>query len=541
MAQDAARASVNVTLDPQLMARLAQRIGTQSYMTATRTLDLASRGLGVAELGPGGDMSLAGLLTAAQSEALSELQSCRFRPQPHVLLSVRLRANPLGDPGLCIVADAVRCAAPLTLHSLCLGSVGAGDTGVGALVEAIDGCSCVLHNLDLSANRLTAASMKAIAQLLASSRVELQELHLGHNGAADVGAAALGEGLMRNGTLARLTLSSNAIGPAGAAALAVGLEGHRSLRSLSLADNILEGAAGCEAARSLLLAPSCLERLWLGGNALGPAAADALVPAPPGHAQLTSLWLERAGVGGAGSRVAQLLAPTSVLCHLWLGGNGLSDDAALALARSLAGNSTLLKLWLEHNLITLAGARPLLAAAVNGGSLTQLTLEGNDLTADCCAELEAAAADSNVRLRVRREERLAEFHDAGSDRISERPPTGGEAVEGAAWPAEAPAPEPPMSPPATEPAAAPEAESKAGAEADPTSAPASDARAGGAEEAALEADSLEAAESAADMAASAAAPAADADAAQEADTAPAASEFDPPAELSGSAPAATPE
>ena len=181
MAQDAARASVNVTLDPQLMARLAQRIGTQSYMTATRTLDLASQGLSVADLGPGGKMSLARLLTAAQSEALSELQSCRFRPQPHVLLSVRLRANPLGDHGLRIVADAVRCSAPLTLHSLCLGSVGAGDAGVEALVEAIDGCACVLHNLDLSANHLTASSMKAIARLLASSRVEIQELHLGHN------------------------------------------------------------------------------------------------------------------------------------------------------------------------------------------------------------------------------------------------------------------------------------------------------------------------------------------------------------------------
>ena len=52
-AQDAARASVNVTLDPQLLSRLAAIVGANNTLTAHRTVELSNRSLRAQDLEPG--------------------------------------------------------------------------------------------------------------------------------------------------------------------------------------------------------------------------------------------------------------------------------------------------------------------------------------------------------------------------------------------------------------------------------------------------------------------------------------------------------
>ena len=73
---------------------------------------------------------------AAQAEAGAEVQGCRFRPQPHLLIQVRLQGNPLGEEGFGVVAQALQTCAPLKLHSLNLSACGAGDGGGAARGES---------------------------------------------------------------------------------------------------------------------------------------------------------------------------------------------------------------------------------------------------------------------------------------------------------------------------------------------------------------------------------------------------------------------
>lgn len=154
---DAARASVNVTLDPQLLPRLASLVGAQQFMTSYRNVDLANCGLTPDDVEARDDSTLAHSLAKAVAEANAEITGCRFRPQPHVLLSVRLRGNPLGAAGVQAAARTLLSRGPLMLQSLVLSDVGAGDEGVCALAEALASPNgpVSLLTLDLSSNRLT--------------------------------------------------------------------------------------------------------------------------------------------------------------------------------------------------------------------------------------------------------------------------------------------------------------------------------------------------------------------------------------------------
>ena len=208
---DAARASVNVTLDPQLLPRLASLVGAQQFLTAYRTIDLANKGLQAEDMAPQDDSVLARSLATAVSEASAEIMGCRFRPQPHVLLSVRLRGNPLGVAGVQAVGRTLQARGPLMLQTLVLADVGAGDEGIQTLAQGLSGANAPVSvlMLDLSGNRLTMLAAQALAPVLSSPTQPLQELQLGHNQLRDKGASALAQGLLRNSSLTKLSLGHN--------------------------------------------------------------------------------------------------------------------------------------------------------------------------------------------------------------------------------------------------------------------------------------------------------------------------------------------
>ena len=439
---DAARASVNVTLDPQLLPRLAALVGAQQFMTSYRNIDLANCGLTAEDVAAQDDSTLARSLATAVAEANAEIVGCRFRPQAHVLLSVRLRGNPLGVAGVQAAAGTLLSRGPLMLQSLVLSDVGAGDEGVRVLAEALasPNVPISLLTLDLSSNGLTMLAAQALVTVLSSSKQPLQELQLGHNSLRDAGASALAQGLVRNSSLTKLSLGHNGIRAEGVRALAGGLSLHRSLTCLQLQNNDVRGAPGSAAVGQLLVAARTLQRLWLGGNPLGAAFGSALVSAEeersanpdsqlqPNRATLQHLWLEHASLGaGSGAALAAALCRDfGELQHLWLAGNGLQDADGLALAEWLRHSPTLLKLWLEHNEVRMRGACALLDAAMGGGVLQQLTLEGNEISPHECTALERLARGGSLQLRTRPEELLQRL-EAEADFEEE---LGGEEEEG---------------------------------------------------------------------------------------------------------------
>jgi hypothetical protein len=233
---DAARASVNVTLNPhQTLSRLAAKVGAPRSLTVHKLVDL-TRAVPADTPPAEVEARVSNSLAALQAEAAAEVQSCRFRPQPNVLISLRLRENALGPAGTKAVAQAVLLRAPLTLRVLSLASVGAGDAGVAALASALAATSAVhLVSVDLSDNGLSAAAGNALAHLLAARTQRIEELRLARNGLGDGGVSALSHGLVANLSLRSLNLCATGVGAAGVHALAAAARSHTSLSTVQLA------------------------------------------------------------------------------------------------------------------------------------------------------------------------------------------------------------------------------------------------------------------------------------------------------------------
>ena len=446
---DAARASANVTLDSGLLARLAVRVGARHGLAVHQVIDLSNRHLSPREL----ESCISTEIADAQAKAASDVQACRFRPQSNAILTLRLRASTLGDAGLKSVAQALLLRAPLTLQTLCLAAVGAGDVGVDSLVAAIVATSGVqLVALDLSSNNLTARAGPALASLLAARKQRLEELRLSRNWLGDSGVASLADGFVTNQVLSLLHVDHNAVGPVGASTLAYALRSHSHLATLALGGNQLCDAAGWLAVKPLLGQVPSLRKLCLSDNALGAGPAGAFeshggaldlaleidpwaassrsavpsgnglfrgaVPSAGGQQQpgaasyslgaLRCLTFERMHLRSDGAvAVAALLgSPTMALVELYLGGNSIGDKGATALARPLRTARSLRRLWLDRNEIGPSGAAAVLAAVLTldceddfdgACHLERLNLDGNLLSAVEVAELHGKVVASGYR------------------------------------------------------------------------------------------------------------------------------------------------
>ena len=245
-----------------VIERIERRVGAPLlptgawYLSTHRKVDLASRNADGAALEAEDEDGVGYLekaIAAAQADAVTEVQECGFRPgaaervnpQPDVLVSIRLQHNPLENYGLGVLAGAISSCAPLTLQSLCLRSVMAGDDGMAVLAVALSnfegGTGVSLLNLELTDNRLSPASGSHLAAVVAAQE-RLQDLQLAQNALGDEGASALSAGLLRNQSLTKLSLGSNGIGAEGARAIAEALPNSQLTRLVLGANSI--GEAG---------------------------------------------------------------------------------------------------------------------------------------------------------------------------------------------------------------------------------------------------------------------------------------------------------
>ncbi len=233
---------------------------------------------------------------------------------------------------------------------------------------------------------------RSLATLAAEgTMIHLRDLVIAGGRVTDVGLAALGDSA-RLRSLSNLNFWKNRLADKTGEILARSPV-FRGLKALALQENDL----GAPAARSLSEGKfPLLERLDLGQNPLGREGVAAL--AALRNLPLRELNLVSTGAGDAGVK-AILGAPwVHQLRRLYLGANGLGDEAAIALAAT--DLPALAELSLDQNGITDHGATAL-SRAKHWPSLSYLGVGGNRFGRGAIAALEKTFAGALAPLAQR--------------------------------------------------------------------------------------------------------------------------------------------
>ncbi|GAA1737392.1 gala protein [Luedemannella helvata] len=319
-------------------------------------------------------------------------------PVPGALTFPRGTLQPDGRLDLCKQAlsplDArriipVAARSPHTAHLL-LGTNSLGGAGVAALADAL-GDDHGVRTLYLGCNHIDAPGLAPLLDRLATDRT-VRALWLKRNPIGDAGVVAVAEALATNTTVRTLDLTNTGLTVAGLRALADALRGRATP----------------------------VQRLYLGGNGLGPDAGD-LLTALLRDAGVTELYLNAGRLGDAGAAsIADALADVDDRrVTLGLGGNGLTPVGVRHLAARLPHLSTLdlarppsaLALAAEPNVVGDDGAAAL-ATALPGSGLRRLDLRHTGVTGrgarllidalDAGTDLELLGLGSGVPRRLKR-------------------------------------------------------------------------------------------------------------------------------------------
>ncbi|MEW1905056.1 gala protein [Streptomyces sp. NPDC086147] len=272
-------------------------------------------------------------------------------------------------------------AATASAHAahLLLGTNAIGDTGAASLAGALAG-GHGLRTLYLGCNRIGPEGVGALAAALTGDTT-VRALWLKRNPLFEDGARILAALLRRNTALHTLDLVNTGIGTGGVRLLLDALlERERPLERLFLGGNGL----GPEAAPLLaaLIRQAGVRELYVSANHLGDEGAAALASAADGSAHPVRLGLGGNGIGAAGVRAlaaslggVEALDLGRTLSERSLGapGNEPGDAGAYALAAALPG-SPLRRLELRHTGLTGRGAKSLLAAVPADGPLEYVGL-----------------------------------------------------------------------------------------------------------------------------------------------------------------------
>ncbi|MET9224368.1 ribonuclease inhibitor [Lentzea sp. NPDC003310] len=210
----------------------------------------------------------------------------------------------LGPTGAALVAQALR---PGVVKHLLLGTDGLGDGAADVAGEAV--------------------------------QREVETLYLGCNGITAGGACRLADNLALSPQASRVTgiwLKRNPIGDGDAAAALV--ESARSLRTLDLVQTGLDATAMARLVGAVIAAKAAgrpVERLYVGGNPLGPAGATHLAALLAADA-VSELYVSAAGLGDEGAHtIADALLPGR-LRRISLASNGIGPLAAARVVAAAA-------------------------------------------------------------------------------------------------------------------------------------------------------------------------------------------------------------
>ncbi|MFI8449892.1 gala protein [Streptomyces erythrochromogenes] len=278
---------------------------------------------------------------------------------------------------------------------------GLGPAGAARLLPAAAASAHATHLL-LGTNAIGDTGAGTLAEALAADHHGLHTLYLGCNRIGPDGVGALAGALADDTTVRALWLKRNPLHEDGARILATLLRRNTALRTLDLVNTGI-GADGVRLVLdALLVREQPLERIFLGGNGLGPDAAP-LLAALIRDAGVRELYVPANHLGDEG--VATLAAAAADSAHpvrLGLGGNGIGAAGACALAASLGGIEALdLGRTLSERSLGAPGNHPgdegayALAAALPGSPLRRLDLRHTGLTGRGAKRLLAAVHDDS--------------------------------------------------------------------------------------------------------------------------------------------------
>ncbi|MFF3726768.1 gala protein [Streptomyces erythrochromogenes] len=278
---------------------------------------------------------------------------------------------------------------------------GLGPAGAARLLPAAAASAHATHLL-LGTNAIGDTGARTLAEALAADRHGLHTLYLGCNRIGPDGVGSLAGALTDGTTVRALWLKRNPLHEDGARILAALLRRNTALRTLDLVNTGI-GADGVRLLLDALLErEQPLERLFLGGNGLGPDAAP-LLAALIRDAGVRELYAPANHLGDEG--VAALAAAAAGSAHpvrLGLGGNGIGAAGAHALAAALGGIEALdLGRTLSERSLGAPGNHPgdegayALAAALPGSPLRRLDLRHTGLTGRGAKRLLAAVRDDS--------------------------------------------------------------------------------------------------------------------------------------------------
>ncbi|WP_433186497.1 gala protein [Actinoallomurus sp. CA-150999] len=261
---------------------------------------------------------------------------------------------------------------------------GLGPAGAALLLPVAVASPHAAHLL-LGTNAIGDDGARTVADALVPGH-GVETVYLGCNRIGAAGTEALADRLAADTTVRALWLKRNPVGDAGVRALAGALRRNTTIRTLDLVNTGLTA----DGLRVLLTAfadrPVPVERVFLGGNGLGPDAADVLA-ALVRDAGVRELYVPANHLGDAGAAVLAAAADPARPVRLGLGGNGIGPEGARALADALGGIEALdlgrppseRSLGAPANVTGDAGAATL-AAALPGSPLRRLELRRTGVT-----------------------------------------------------------------------------------------------------------------------------------------------------------------
>jgi hypothetical protein len=270
---------------------------------------------------------------------------------------------------------------------------GVGPAQTARIVAAAVNSPLVRHLL-LGTNALGGTGARAVADALRPGH-RLHTLYLGCNLIDATGVAALAERLAADDQVRALWLKRNPVGDDGVTRLADALRVNTTLRTLDLVNVGMSVRGLTTLAAALADRPTAMQRLFLGGNGLGPDAVPAL-GALIHAAGVRELYLAANHLGDDGVAALAALAD-GVPMTLGLGGNGVTPVGVAALARHLAAWEALdlarppseRALGARGNVVGDAGAEAL-AAALPGARLRRLDVRRTEIGGRGARQLVAA-------------------------------------------------------------------------------------------------------------------------------------------------------
>ncbi len=263
-------------------------------------------------------------------------------------------------------------------------------------------------HLLLGTNSLGTPGIATLAGALTDGH-RTRTLYLGCNHVDAEGLAPLARRLAGDRTVRALWLKRNPLGDAGVAAVAEALSTNTALRTLDLTNTGLTLDGLRVLADALRRRATPIERLYLGGNGLGPESGDVLAgllrDAGVGELYLAAGRLGDTGVAAVAGALAGVAARGRRVV-LGLGGNGIGPDGVRHLAAHLAALATLdlarppsaRVLRAAPNVVGDAGAAAL-AGALPGSGLRRLDLRHTGVTGRG-ARLLVAALDAGTDLEL---------------------------------------------------------------------------------------------------------------------------------------------